>query len=1039
MQRGSASTSKYPKDVQWRSLQQLKRERPADVSQVLKCAIPHDVTKVLTTASSSTISPESKRARLHSGSSIQLEKLGLKLSGRIPHVVLEECLKCTENGDKSGIFSRLREFFGEHLSVLSADSQIYCAKLLIQIAIASRIVPIVNTCLLYALHICKSADMKQNMWDEILMLLTDDKDKKEISLFNRPAIYASVLSLFEWALSEGLRIGEYMQQIICVAQESVRSTDQNNRIAAINLFVTCLLKGKELCSVEECLWLEKLLSKMVEDRDSRVRIAAVKGLSTMAASGRLLSFSIYQQVKNLCENSSKIVRTEALYILKIFADYRPETEVIGRNGAKLRLVDDAFAAVCHAINDVEVTVRAVAARLLGDFKQVSDSFLDQTLDKKLLNAMRMSKTRDGASKKPQAYGLRRRRSVATSEWSTGKKLGEDVPVERFDEEQTSIISSGACGAFVTALEDEFMIVRQAGVYSLGQLAADRPFLAAAALDHLADMFNDEIEQVRLDAVHALTPLVVHGILQKEQLDTILTVLDDAFPDSREALRVLLSRSTLGTPDCLRYVVKALLNCMKRFPIDRQSVFKYLFRCMSDLGRRHATFVQLLSDELLELHPVFDITEPAVDDQFYLAKLILILNAASTHDPICSLLPAFVVRHYKFLRCSMPLLVPTIEAFSDDSAPSTSNLSINKKLAEAGERTRALLERTYEMMQEASQSRSYQQRMIEKKLLLKDMNALCEGDEGVAGTAQFLSCLLKILTQSELSVKILSHGGDLQTALNAIDEGLRLLERADNDFSCVDKVMLAMLEEFHFQLSILRLAALFDMKPPAYSNAAQLIEVEVNRFKERCRSLAVSPSESMAEVLIGIERIFVSTQAKKFISGSSLTDLFQSHAVLPQKKFASLGSISIKWAQIVEPSETPSEPIRFVVGLPLGISINILLHNFSKKDISRFRIKTDYPDRSSILFCPRESEFKEIAAHTYRLLCKVLVQADNLWSDSALVRFGCVLKSQQLTDVIPPLISGFTRASCIPVAESPFSNKQASIEIPIQPIQAKASC
>lgn len=66
----------------------------------------------------------------------------------------------------------------------------------------------------------------------------------------------------------------------------------------------------------------------------------------------------------------------------------------------------------------------------------------------------MSKTRDGASKKPQAS--RCRRSHATSEWSTGKKLGEDIPVERFDEEQTSIISSGACGAFVTALEDEFM-------------------------------------------------------------------------------------------------------------------------------------------------------------------------------------------------------------------------------------------------------------------------------------------------------------------------------------------------------------------------------------------------------------------------------------------------------------------------------------------------------------------------------------------------------------------------------------------------------
>lgn len=138
-----------------------------------------------------------------------------------------------------------------------------------------------------------------------------------------------------------------------------------------------------------------------------------------------------------------------------------------------------------------------------------------------------------------------------------------------------------------------------------------------------------------------------------------------------------------------------------------------------------------------------------------------------------------------------------------------------------------------------------------------MNALCEGDEGVAGTAQFLSCLLKILTQCELSVKILSCGGDLQTALNAIDEvnipmflvvvpfstqkfeagfnfclqGLRLLERIDNDFSSVDKGMLATLEEFHFQLSILRLAALFDIKPGAYTNSAQLIEAEMIRFKE----------------------------------------------------------------------------------------------------------------------------------------------------------------------------------------------------------------
>jgi hypothetical protein len=38
-------------------------------------------------------------------------------------------------------------------------------------------------------------------------------------------------------------------------------------------------------------------------------------------------------------------------------------------------------------------------------------------------------------------------------------------------------------------------VRKAAVHSLGQLAANRPLFAGSALDHLADMFNDEIEQV----------------------------------------------------------------------------------------------------------------------------------------------------------------------------------------------------------------------------------------------------------------------------------------------------------------------------------------------------------------------------------------------------------------------------------------------------------------------------------------------------------------------------------------------------------------
>lgn len=58
-------------------------------------------------------------------------------------------------------------------------------------------------------------------------------------------------------------------------------------------------------------------------------------------------------------------------------------------GEKMRLVDDAFAKICHAINDPCVQVRVLAAELLGKMPQVSQNFLDQTLDKKLMSDMRV--------------------------------------------------------------------------------------------------------------------------------------------------------------------------------------------------------------------------------------------------------------------------------------------------------------------------------------------------------------------------------------------------------------------------------------------------------------------------------------------------------------------------------------------------------------------------------------------------------------------------------------------------------------------------
>ncbi len=112
----------------------------------------------------------------------------------------------------------------------------------------------------------------------------------------------------------------------------------------------------------------------------------------------------------------------------------------------MRLADDAFSRVCNAVHDLSVSVRSEACRLLGEFVNVSDPFIEQTLDKKIMVKMRVT----AKSGKPTV------RREPIQEWSTGKKLGGDMPAEKVDEEGTSMIPSGACGAFVSGLEDEFM-------------------------------------------------------------------------------------------------------------------------------------------------------------------------------------------------------------------------------------------------------------------------------------------------------------------------------------------------------------------------------------------------------------------------------------------------------------------------------------------------------------------------------------------------------------------------------------------------------
>lgn len=111
--------------------------------------------------------------------------------------------------------------------------------------------------------------------------------------------------------------------------------------------------------------------------------------------------------------------------------------------------------------------------------------------------------------------------MTSGEWASGKKWADDAPRELIDADSISLMSSGACGAFVHGLEDEFLEVRSAAVESLCQLSLNNPDFANLSLDFLVDMFNDEIEDVRLKAIDSLRCISSHITLRDDQLETIL--------------------------------------------------------------------------------------------------------------------------------------------------------------------------------------------------------------------------------------------------------------------------------------------------------------------------------------------------------------------------------------------------------------------------------------------------------------------------------------------------------------------------------------
>ncbi|XP_069566609.1 integrator complex subunit 4 isoform X1 [Brachyistius frenatus] len=729
---------------------------------------------------------------------------------------------------------------------------------------------------------------------------------------------------------------------------------------------------------------QSIISDYFGDQDPRVRTAALKAMLQLHERGMKIHQIIYEQACRLLSDDYEQVRSAAVQMVWVLSQLYPESIVpIPSSNEEIRLVDDAFGKISHMVSDGSWMVRVQAAKTLGSMLQVSPHFLEQTLDKKLMSDLRRKRTAHERAKELFASG----------EFSSGRKWADDAPKEKLDTNTVNLIASGACGAFVHGLEDEMFEVRIAAVEALCQLARSSTSFAEKCLDFLVDMFNDEIEEVRLQSIHVLREISTHITLREDQLDTVLAVLEDSSRDIREALHELLGYTNVSTKECIQLALLELLKNLNKYPTDRNSVWK----CLKFLGSRHPTLVLPLVPELLSTHPYFDTPEPDMDDPAYIAVLVLVFNAATSCPTMPALFSDHTFRHYAYLRDSLSHLVPPLRVRTGNTQlPGRKQVcgldSVDSSCASGSVESAQLF--LQQSLNRVSTIQNLEapgaQDLLD--LTIRDLQRLGELQTELAGAADFCATYLhcQLLLMKALQEKLWNVAVPLCLKQNvtATAAAQQILEETYK------------LEFLYGGLESRQVATIHHVRLQA--KALQLILTARTR---QGLDLLVSSCEKFLQDVESFQRLFVAelphlqdgfvdklVELMPRLSSCKAAELVKIlQATLRQSGLLQLRlpeQIHRATAAVIEPTGESDNPLRFTTGLVVALDIDATLEHVQDPQ-NTVKVQVLYPDGQSHVIHPKPGDFRKPGPDRHRLITQVYL-SHTAWTEPSQIEVRLLL-------------------------------------------------
>ncbi|KAG5345371.1 INT4 protein, partial [Acromyrmex heyeri] len=681
-----------------------------------------------------------------------------------------------------------------------------------------------------------------------------------------------------------------------------------------------------------------LIGNYARSQDPRVRAQAFETMAELHSHrGCRLPASFFKEACAALGDDYEIVRRAVLKLIYLLGREYPENIIVGSDGEDVRMVDCAFSQICSLMGDLSPRVRASAMSLLGTMKSVSRRYIEQALDKK-------------------------------------QKV---VEADRPEVEE----KSGSCGAFIHGLEDEFLEVRTAAVEALCTLSLEQPSIARISLDFMVDMFNDEIQDVRLRAIESLKKMSSSVTLQEDQLETILGALEDFSGEVREGLHAMLAASHLATTNCLYMCVNRLLDNLSRYPQDRESIRS----CLAELGASHPYLTLPLVPQLLGRHPFFDTPEPDVDEPSYASVLVLIFNAALHCPSMHALFTEHASKHYHYLRDTMPHLVPRLRPALTSSGIKIEDMDNEENRDKRG---REFLEKMGIGIENARPGGRVHTQLLETAAI--DLDRMAEMDHHMEGAARFtalyIRCLLllkSVLKECSVSSTTSISANPVPNANNNIFVLLQHTQKLQRLFSGLDEndIILAndmWLKALAIELVRVTKSATGSALPLAryFLSEADALPQDTSRLPPFSRALVLQ-IPTLADVKPG--------SLTRLLLPLLLTPVVQGEERLPRPS----ATTRFCRAYIEEPRGDADAALKFTGGLLLGIPLNAKILNL--RDPSTLRIKLRHPDQQVQLLLPRQSDLRMQQSNQkdYRLRTIVLL-SHQVWMEPCNVEISLAL-------------------------------------------------